>query len=117
MEILKTRVFTRRNVIITLFVIFLFLRLFGGVPYALSSDSVKYLALSKNFPYHTLSNNQLDINHPPLHPYAIYFATLIFQDDYIAAVFISLLSAAITFFVLYKLFMLLSRNFMLHLPH
>jgi len=115
MKILKTKLFTRRNIIITLFVIFLFLRLFVSSPSPLiGADQLKYLELSKNFPYHTLyrlDSNQLYLSHGPFYPYVIYFFTFFFQDDFIAAIFINILSASITFFIAYKLFMLLSKNF------
>jgi len=112
MEKLKAKIFTRRNIIIALFLVFLFLRVFINSPYSfLGEDNLKYLEVSKNFPYHTLYNDETWTIHGPFYPYVIYFFTFIFQDDFIAAVFINLLSASITFFLAYKLFMLLSKNF------
>lgn len=104
--------FTKRNLIIILFIVFLFLRLFTYMDTVnFHSDSLKYVETSKHFPYHTLYNNQLYLLHPPFYPYVIYFATLIFQEDYLAGVFISLFSSIITFFVLYKFFMMLTEDF------
>jgi 4-amino-4-deoxy-L-arabinose transferase-like glycosyltransferase len=112
MNKLKERLFTHRNILITLFVIFLFLRLFVNYSSTfLGADSIKYLEVARNFPYHTLNNNQLFINHGPLYPYVIYFFALIFQDEFVASLIISLLAASITFFIVYRLFMLLFNNF------
>src|SRR3989338_1737294 len=112
MEKIKSKLFTRRNILIILFVVFLSLRIFVNQPaMSLGADPVKYLEVSKNFPYHTLSNNQLYIDHGPFYPYVIYLFTFIFQNEFIASIFISLLSSGITFFVAYKLFMMLSKNF------
>ncbi|MBW2977065.1 glycosyltransferase family 39 protein [Candidatus Woesearchaeota archaeon] len=102
----------RRNLVVVLFVVFLFLRLFvSSKSVLLSADSLKFLETAKNFPSHTLYNNELYLLHPPFYPYVIYFFTLIFQDPSIAAIFISLISAVITFFLLYHLFIMLTRNF------
>ena len=105
------KLFTRTNIIIILFAVFLFLRLFTSIPYILLSDDLKYIETAKNFPYHTLYNDQLYLLHPPLYPYVLHFFTLIFGADYIAGIFISILSAIITFFAVYKLFMMLTNNF------
>lgn len=105
------KLFIRTNVIIILFLAFLALRLFTSTPYILLSDDLKFMETAKNFPYHTLYNDQLYLLHPPLFPYAIHFFTLIFGTDYIAGIFISILSAAVTFFVIYKFFMMLTNNF------
>ena len=101
----------KKYILIILFAVFLFLRLFTNISYILLSDDLKFMEAAKNFPYHTLYNNQLYLLHPPLFPYAIHFFTLIFGLDYIAGIFISILSAAITFFVIYKFFMMLTNNF------
>lgn len=107
------KLFTKRNIIITLFVVFLFLRLFVDKPaILLGSDNLKFLETSKRFPTHTLFNDQLYLLHPPFYPYIIHFFDL-FMEDYIAAMFISLVSAAITFFVLYGFFMMLTKDFKL----
>lgn len=104
--------FTQQKIVMILFVVFLFLRLFVNLDSVLlSGDNLKYLQAAKNFPYHTLYNNQLYLLHPPFYPYAIHFFTIIFQEDHIASIFISLISAVITFFLLYHLFMMLTRNF------
>jgi hypothetical protein len=106
--------FTQRNIIIILFVVFLFLRLFVSSPeQLLGGDNLKYLETSKQFPNHTFYNNQLYLLHPPFYPYTIHFFNLIFQEDHIASIFISLLSAIITFFVIYHLFMMITNNFSL----
>lgn len=95
-----------------LFVVFLFLRFFSSSSTALlGADNLKYLEAAKNFPNHIVYNDQLYLLHPPLYPYTIHFFTLVFQDDYFSAVLISLLSSIITFFVIYKFFMLLTNNF------
>tara|TARA_Y100000310_G_C20703195_1_gene832029 strand:+ start:3719 stop:5389 length:1671 start_codon:yes stop_codon:yes gene_type:complete len=100
----------KRNLIIAaLFVVFLFLRLFvDSSSVLLAADHLKYLETSKNFPYHKLYNDQLYLFHPPFYPYTIHLFTLIFQEDTIAAVLLSLISAIVTFFVLYKFFMMLT---------
>jgi len=105
------KIFTRTNIIIILFIVSLFLRLFTSMPYILLADDLKYMAAAKSFPYHTVYNDQLYLLHPPLFPYMIYFLTAIFGADYIAGIFISILSAAIIFFVIYKFFMMLTGNF------
>jgi len=112
MKQLKDKLFTHRNIIAILFIVFLFLRLFVNSPdVLLATDSIKYLQMSKNFPYHYTINNQVDLTQPPLFPYIIYFFTFIFKQDYIAAIFVSLVSAIVTFFIIYKLFMMLTNNF------
>ncbi len=105
--------FTQRKLVIALlFAVFLFLRLFIGDDTILfGADNLKYIEAAKTFPYHTLYNNQLYLLHPPLYPYAIYFLSFLFQEYYIGAIAISLLSSIVTFFILYKLFMLVTRNF------
>ena len=104
----------RRMLVIALFAVFLFLRLFvSHDSVLLSSDNLKFMEAAKNFPYHTLYNGQIYLLHPPLYPYAIHFFTLIFNDDYTAAVVISIISAIVTFFVLYHLFMMLTGDFSL----
>lgn len=106
--------FSKRTLLIILFVVFLFLRLFVQYDTAfLSADNVKYLDLAQHFPYHTSLNNQLYLIHPPFYPYLIHFATLLVGYDYIAAILISLISACILFFLVYKLFMMLSDNFLI----
>lgn len=109
---MKNKLVNKRNIIITLFLVFLFLRLFVSFSAELlTADTLKFLETSRNFPNHTLYNDQLYLLHPPFYPYTIHFFALIFHNEYIAAVFISLISSIITFFVLYNLFMMLSRNF------
>ena len=102
----------KKYLIILLFAVFLVLRLFVRSPFVLlGSDHIKYLELAKNFPYHTITNNQLYIDHGPLYPYVIHFFTIFFRNDYIASIMVSVLSAIVTFFLLYKLFILLFKNF------
>ena len=95
--------------IVLVFVIFLFLRIFSGSQYEIiqRSDAGRYLELAKNFPYHTFHNNQLYITHPPFYPYLIHFFSYFFED-HIAGLLISLISAVVTFFVIWKLVILLS---------
>lgn len=102
----------KKILIAVLFAVFLFLRLFsdsGSV--VIGGDYVKYLLMAKSFPYHLTVNNQMEINHGPFFPYVVYLFTLIFQNDYIAAIIISLLSAVITFYIIYRLSMMLTNNF------
>ena len=91
------------------FLVFLFLRIFSSTQYEiiLRSDAGRYLELAKNFPYHTFHNNQLYITHPPFYPYLIHFFSYLFED-HIAGLFISLISAIVTFFVIWKLVILLT---------
>lgn len=103
---------TKKIMLIALFAVFLFLRLFADSPnILLAADSLKFLDLAKHFPYHTLSNNQLYLLHAPFYPYAIHFVNLLIKEDHLAAIVINLVAACITFFVIYKFFMLLTKNF------
>ncbi len=102
----------KKILLVILFIIFVLLRLFVSSPYLkIAGDSSKFLELVKQFPYHKLSNDQLYLLHPPLYPYFIHFFELIIGKDYLAAISINLISAIITFFVLYKFLMLLTNNF------
>ena len=112
MEKIKKNFFDRPNLIIMLFIVFISLRLFvSSSTVFLESDHSRFLAVASSFPHHTLSNEQLYIGHPPFYPYVIYFFTLIVSQDYIAGIVISLLASALTFFILYRLFMILTNNF------
>jgi hypothetical protein len=104
---------SNRNILIfLLFSIFLVLRLFvSSNAIFLTSDNLKFLELSKNFPYHTLANDQLYLQHGIFYPYTIHLFNLIFSEDYVASILVSLVSASLAFFILYKLFMLLTKNF------
>ena len=105
------RVLTKRNLIILLFAVFLFSRLFvSNSSVLLGADSLKFIETSKRFPYYTLYNDELFLLHPPLYSYTIRFFSLFFQD-YVAAIFVSLISSIATFFVLYNFLMLLTKNF------
>src|SRR3989338_81853 len=98
------------NVLLSLvFLVFLSLRIFSSSQYEIiqRSDAGRYLELAKNFPYHTFHNNQLYITHPPFYPYVIHFFSYFFED-HIAGLLISLSSAVVTFFVIWKLVILLS---------
>ena len=81
------RFLTKKFMIISiLFLVFLFLRLFVDSPIIpLFADSLKFLELARNFPYHTLSNNQLYLQHGILYPYTIHFVNQIINPDYIAS--------------------------------
>ncbi|MBI2653387.1 glycosyltransferase family 39 protein [Candidatus Woesearchaeota archaeon] len=104
--------FTQKNLVIALFLVFLFLRLFvDKTSMFFGGDSLKFLETAKRFPYHTLYNNQLYLLHPPFYPYTIYFFNLTFQQDHIAGIVLSLVSSIITFFILYRFFMMLTDNF------
>jgi hypothetical protein len=98
--------------LIAVFFVFIFLRIFSDSPYYFiqGGDTARYLALADSFPYNTLFNNQLYIEHPPLYPYAIYFVSFLFED-HIAGLLVSLISLAIIFFIIYKLVMLVSNNY------
>ncbi len=50
--------------------------------------------------------------HPTFYPYVIYFTTLIVGQDYTAVILISIISAIVTFFILYRLLMMLTGNFL-----
>lgn len=95
-----------------LFLVFLFLRLYTENPLILlGSDNVKFFELAKRFPAHTFYNNEIYLLHPPFYPYVIHLFDLFFTEDYIAAIFISIASSIITFFLLYRFFMMLTKNF------
>lgn len=99
-------------IIVALFTVFLFLRLFSSSSSTLlGADNLKYMEAAKSFPYHKLYNDQLYLLHPPFYPYTIYFVNIIFQEYPIAAIFISLFSSIVIFFTLYKFFMMLTKNF------
>ncbi len=94
-----------------LLIVFIVLRIFVNTPsYYIVGDQGKYLTLANNFPKHTLDNNQLFLQHPPLFPYLIHFFSLFFED-YIAGLVVTLLASIITFFIIYKLFMMLTGNY------
>ncbi|GEM_PF-3433456 len=99
--------------LLALFLAFLTLRLFTSVPFRLPADSLKFLELAKNFPYHTLYNSQVYLQHPPVYPYLLHFFNLILSKDYIAGIFMSLLFASLTFYVLYRFLMLITADFSL----
>ena len=105
--------FTNRKILLViLLVIFVFLRLFVASHYLkIAGDSSKFLKLVKQFPYHRLSNDQLYLLHAPLYPYFIHFFQIMVDKDYLAAISINLISAIVTFFVLYKFLMLLTNSF------
>lgn len=106
------KLFTKKNLIIILFVVFLFLRFFTSSTYNfLDDDHDKYLSVARTFPYHQDVNGQLDVNHGPVFPYNIHLFSLVFQESYLATIFISLISAIVTFFILYKLILMLTNNF------
>lgn len=94
-----------------IFFIFLFLRAFSDSPYFLiqGSDHARYLELAKNFPYHTLDNNQLFVYHRPLYPYTVHFLTWFFED-HLAGIMVSLISGIISFFIIYKLVLQLTKE-------
>ncbi len=106
------KIYDNRKLMVALvFAVFIILRLFVDSPYYfIGGDDAKYLELAKNFPSHTLDNKQLFLLHGPIYPYAIHFLSYLFED-YKAGIIISLLSSIVTFFVLYKLIMLLTKNF------
>src|SRR3989338_1652911 len=106
------KIYDNRKLMVALvFAVFIMLRLFVNSPnYFIGGDDAKYLELAKNFPSHTLDNKQLFLLHGPIYPYAIHFLRYLFED-YKAGIIISLLSSIVTFFVLYKLIMLLTKNF------
>ena len=101
-----------KKLLIFMFVVFLFLRLFVSYnSVLLGSDNLKFMEVSKRFPYHTLTNDQLYLHHAPIYPYMVHFFALIFKDEFIAGIFLSLVAASVTFYVFYKFLMMLSKNF------
>ncbi|MBL7055960.1 glycosyltransferase family 39 protein [Candidatus Woesearchaeota archaeon] len=102
----------KKTLIGILFLIFLFLRLFtDSGSTLLTADSLKYIISADRFPSHKLYNDQIYLLHPPGFPYVIHFFNFIFTEDYISVIAISLISSIITFFILYKLFMMVTKNF------
>ncbi|MAG92080.1 hypothetical protein CMO83_05380 [Candidatus Woesearchaeota archaeon] len=102
---------SRNLVLVFLFLIFLALRLFTSTPsHFIGGDDAKYLKLADNFPNHTLDNKSLFLLHGPGFPYAIHFLSYL-SEDHIAGIVISLISSIVAFFVLYKLIMLVSKNY------
>jgi len=101
-----------RTALLLAFLVFLGMRLFAASPYYTiqGGDDARYLALAQESPRHTLGNNELYLLHPPLYPYVLHFFS-IFMEDHRAGLFLSLLSGAATFFLLYALMRLLSGNF------
>ena len=107
--------FVERFLLITLFLIFLALRLFSNLPYHyITGDEGKYLTLANNFPKHILDNKQFFLQHPPMFPYIIHFFSLFFYD-YTAGTFVSVAASIVTFFVIYRLFIMLTNNYYLTL--
>lgn len=99
-----------RALLIGIFLMFIFVRLFSQSHYFfVSGDQGKYLGLAKNFPEHKLDNKELFLTQRPLYPYAIHYVSLSFED-HVAGIIVSLLSAAITFFIVYKLAMMAAMN-------
>src|SRR3989338_5127747 len=99
--------FSQRTLWIILFIAFVFLRLFSAHEYVLlGSDHLKFFTLADRFPDHLLYNNQPYLLHPPFYPYMIHIFTLIFRDDFLGALLLSLFSSIATFFVLARLLLL-----------
>ncbi len=103
-------------ILMILFLIFLFLRLFSDSNYFVmqSRDDTRYLTLANNFPYQTIYNHQFFIMHPPLYPYIVHFFSLVIED-YKAGIIVSLISAALTFFILYDLIKIVTKNYIIAL--
>lgn len=92
--------------LLVLFLIFMSFRLFSETPYLfVAGDQGKYLGLAKNFPGNELYNKEILLDQRPLYSYGIHFLSFLFED-HIAGIIISLISAAVTFFIIYKLVML-----------
>lgn len=108
---LKNILKKERVIILLIFIIFIFLRIFSNSEYYFiqATDAAIYLNLAKNFPFHEFYNHQLFLVHPPMYPYFINIFNLLFED-HIAGILVSLVSASITFFVVYKLVKLLANN-------
>lgn len=103
----------KKTLLYLVFAVFLILRLFVSSPvYFIGGDDAKYLTLAKHFPYHTLDNKSLFLLHGPIYPYTLHLFSYIFPD-YIGGIIFSLLCSIVTFFVLYKLIMLLTKNYSL----
>lgn len=89
---------------------FILIRCFVSTPlYFIAMDEAKYLVLARNFPRHTLFNNQLYLVHPPLFPYLIHFFTLLFPD-HTAGITVSFLCAIITLAALIGLLGLMGKD-------
>ncbi|MEM4259847.1 MAG: hypothetical protein QXG00_01275 [Candidatus Woesearchaeota archaeon] len=97
---------------IVLFLLFLILRIFVENPYYfVAGDEARYLGLAQNFPYHTLYGDQtLFLQHGPIFPYTIHLMNLITQNDLLAGLLVSLVSAIITFFLLIKFWRLIGKD-------
>ncbi len=108
---LKINSKNKNILVIVIFFVFIFLRLFSDSQYYFiqSSDAARYLTLANNFPKHTLDNNQLHLTHPPLYSYTIHFMNFLFED-HIAGILVSLISAIISFFLVYRLTILINNN-------
>ena len=101
----------RYGLLFIIFILFLLIRIFVASPYYfISMDEAKYLTLARNFPHHTLFNNQLYLVHPPGFPYLIRLFSLVLPD-HIAGMTVSLFFAAVTFFAMVKLFRLFGKDY------
>ncbi len=99
------------GLLIAIFVLFLLIRIFVASPYYfISMDEAKYLTLARNFPHHTLFNNQLYLVHPPGFPYLIRLFSLVLPD-HIAGMTVSLFFAVVAFFTMAKLFRLFGKDY------
>ncbi|MEA1927724.1 MAG: glycosyltransferase family 39 protein [Candidatus Auribacterota bacterium] len=100
----------RYGLLIVIFILFLLVRVFVTSPYYfIAMDEAKYLTLARNFPHHTLFNDQLYLVHPPGFPYLIRLFSLVLPD-HIAGMTVSFFFAAVTFFALIKLFRLFGKD-------
>ncbi|MEA1926591.1 MAG: glycosyltransferase family 39 protein, partial [Candidatus Auribacterota bacterium] len=105
----KTQI-KKYGLLIVIFILFLLVRVFVTSPYYfIAMDEAKYLTLARNFPHHTLFNNQLYLVHPPGFPYLIRLFSLVLPD-HIAGITVSFFFAAVTFFALIKLFRLFGKD-------
>ncbi len=111
-EIFRNFLSRRKMMLLALFIIFLSLRVFVDTnQILLGSDNLKYLHASETFPEHKMYNDQLYLLHPPMFPYIIYFVNLFVGESYKAAMVVSMISAIVTFFLLYMFFMMVTENF------
>jgi len=101
----KTGLFT------LIFLLFLLLRLFSSTPYFFiqAGDDARFLALAQSFPNHLLYNHQFYLVHPPIFPWVIALFSF-FAEDYIAGILVSLLSASVSFFLIYIIFSKVTSN-------
>lgn len=112
-------------VTLVLLLVALALRLFhADAVLGIRWDEAKYLGLAKNFPYHRLFNDELYLIHGPGYP-ALIRLGMIFLPDHAAAIAVSIVMSAVTFWAIAgvgnvlrpgRTGVLLARMFLVFLP-